>query len=248
MSAARALRPSPGTGLRAGILALVLLSSGLQDECSRWASSSARTTKNCSSRWSRSWSPWRAGWRQPARGCWCCSRGAIRPARAARSMPSPSQLNPRQCRIVALAKPSEREQGQWYFQRYVAHLPAAGEIVLFDRSWYNRAGVEKVMGFASEDQVAAFLDAGPDVREAAGRRRHPAVQILAVLRPGRAGGALCRTAGRSAEALEALADRSRRAREIRRLHHGARGHAQGHPHAGTRPGPWSTSTTRSAGG
>lgn len=70
-------------------------------------------------------------------------------------------LNPRQCRTVALTKPSEAEQTQWYFQRYAAHLPSAGEIVLFDRSWYNRAGVEKVMGYASEAQVAAFLDAVP---------------------------------------------------------------------------------------
>ncbi|GAB1408325.1 polyphosphate kinase 2 [Thermomonas brevis] len=70
-------------------------------------------------------------------------------------------LNPRQCRVVALPKPSEREGSQWYFQRYVPHLPAAGEIVLFDRSWYNRAGVEKVMGFASEAQVAAFLHDAP---------------------------------------------------------------------------------------
>jgi polyphosphate kinase 2 len=67
------------------------------------------------------------------------------------------RLNPRQCRIVALAKPSEREATQWYFQRYVAHLPAAGEIVLFDRSWYNRAGVEKVMGYATETEVESFL-------------------------------------------------------------------------------------------
>lgn len=70
-------------------------------------------------------------------------------------------LNPRQCRIVALPKPSETEAGQWYFQRYVAHLPASGEIALFDRSWYNRAGVEKVMGFATDAQVGAFLDAVP---------------------------------------------------------------------------------------
>ena len=70
-------------------------------------------------------------------------------------------LNPRQCRVVALPKPTERESTQWYFQRYVAHLPAAGEIVLFDRSWYNRAGVEKVMGFASENEVKAFLLAAP---------------------------------------------------------------------------------------
>jgi polyphosphate kinase 2 len=71
-------------------------------------------------------------------------------------------LNPRQCRIVALSKPSEAEQGQWYFQRYAVHFPGKGEIVLFDRSWYNRAGVEKVMGFASDAQVAAFLKAAPE--------------------------------------------------------------------------------------
>jgi polyphosphate kinase 2 len=70
-------------------------------------------------------------------------------------------LNPRQCRVTALSAPTEREQGEWYFQRYVPHLPAAGEIVLFDRSWYNRAGVEKVMGYADEGQVAAFLAAAP---------------------------------------------------------------------------------------
>jgi polyphosphate kinase 2 len=68
-----------------------------------------------------------------------------------------AQLNPRMCHTVALSKPTERESGQWYFQRYVEHLPAAGEIVLFDRSWYNRAGVERVMGFADAAQVAAFL-------------------------------------------------------------------------------------------
>ena len=66
-------------------------------------------------------------------------------------------LNPRQCRTVALPRPSERQQTQWYFQRYVEHLPAAGEIVLFDRSWYNRAGVEKVMGFCTPEQVDQFL-------------------------------------------------------------------------------------------
>ena len=70
-------------------------------------------------------------------------------------------LNPRQCRTVALSKPTEAEMGQWYFQRYIAHLPTAGEIVLFDRSWYNRAGVEKVMGYASDEQVEAFLKAVP---------------------------------------------------------------------------------------
>lgn len=70
-------------------------------------------------------------------------------------------LNPRQCRVVALPAPSERERSQWYFQRYVPHLPAAGEITLFDRSWYNRAGVERVMGWCSEAQAEAFLKQAP---------------------------------------------------------------------------------------
>ena len=70
-------------------------------------------------------------------------------------------LNPRVCRIVALPAPTEREQSQWYFQRYVAHLPAAGEIVLYDRSWYNRAGVERVMGFCDEAEYEAFMQEGP---------------------------------------------------------------------------------------
>ncbi|MFF9915551.1 polyphosphate kinase 2 [Streptomyces sp. NPDC013457] len=71
------------------------------------------------------------------------------------------RLNPRGARIVALDKPSERETGQWYFQRYVAHLPGPGEIVFFDRSWYNRAGVEKVMGFCTDDQYKLFLNQCP---------------------------------------------------------------------------------------
>ena len=71
------------------------------------------------------------------------------------------RLNPRQCHVVALSKPSDDERRQWYFQRYAAHLPGAGEITLFDRSWYNRAGVEKVMGFATDRQVDDFLKATP---------------------------------------------------------------------------------------
>jgi len=67
------------------------------------------------------------------------------------------RVNPRTCRVIALPAPSDREKKQWYFQRYVPHLPAEGEIVLFDRSWYNRAGVERVMGFASEQQVEDFF-------------------------------------------------------------------------------------------
>jgi polyphosphate kinase 2 len=71
-------------------------------------------------------------------------------------------LNPRFCRVVALGTPTEREKTQWYFQRYVPYLPAAGEIVLFDRSWYNRAGVERVMGFCTEDELQEFLRSCPE--------------------------------------------------------------------------------------
>jgi polyphosphate kinase len=72
------------------------------------------------------------------------------------------RMNPRVCRVVALPAPSERERSQWYFQRYVAQLPAGGEIALFDRSWYNRAGVERVMGFCTEDEVEEFFRAVPE--------------------------------------------------------------------------------------
>jgi polyphosphate kinase 2 len=72
------------------------------------------------------------------------------------------RLNPRVCRVAALPAPSEREKSQWYFQRYIQHLPAGGEMVLFDRSWYNRAGVERVMGFCSEDEVEEFFRAVPE--------------------------------------------------------------------------------------
>ena len=72
------------------------------------------------------------------------------------------RMNPRVCRVVALPAPNDRERTQWYFQRYAAHLPAAGEIVLFDRSWYNRAGVERVMGFCTEEDVEEFFRSVPE--------------------------------------------------------------------------------------
>ena len=72
------------------------------------------------------------------------------------------RLNPRVCRAVALPAPTERERAQWYFQRYIQHLPAAGEIVLFDRSWYNRAGVERVMGFCTDEEYEDFFQSVPD--------------------------------------------------------------------------------------
>ncbi len=76
-----------------------------------------------------------------------------------------AHLNPRRARVVALPKPTEQEASQWYFQRYVSQMPSAGEIVMFDRSWYNRAGVERVMGFCTEDQLADFLRDAPQFEE-----------------------------------------------------------------------------------
>ena len=96
-------------------------------------------------------------------------------------------LNPRVARIAALPAPTERQREQWYFQRYVEHLPAAGEIVLFDRSWYNRAGVERVMGFCTNQEYTPLPAPVPDLRAAAGRGRHPAAQVLVLGQRQRAG-------------------------------------------------------------
>ena len=112
-------------------------------------------------------------------------------------------LNPRYARTVALSKPSDREQNQWYFQRYVQHLPTAGEMVLFDRSWYNRAGVERVMGFVDAG-VRAVHGAGADVRADARRQRHLADQVLVLRDPVGAADPLHHPAGRPGPAVEAL--------------------------------------------
>ena len=89
-----------------------------------------------------------------------------------------ARLNPRICRVVALGTPTERERGQWYFQRYVSHLPASGEIVVFDRSWYNRAGVERVMGFCTEEEYQEFLRCMPTFRRDADLVRYHPDQVL----------------------------------------------------------------------
>ena len=93
-------------------------------------------------------------------------------------------LNPRGATVVALVKPSERERTQWYFQRYVPHLPAAGEIVMFDRSWYNRAGVERVMGFCHRRGVLGVHAGGAGVRAHAGPLRAGPDQVLVLGDPG----------------------------------------------------------------
>ena len=90
------------------------------------------------------------------------SRGATSAGKGGAIKRVTQRLNPRVCRAVALPAPTERERTQWYFQRYVQHLPAAGEIVLFDRSWYNRAGVERVMGFCTDEEYEDFFRSVPD--------------------------------------------------------------------------------------
>ena len=115
-------------------------------------------------------------------------------------------LNPRVARIVALPAPTERQRTQWYFQRYIEHLPAAGEIVLFDRSWYNRAGVERVMGFCTNQEYSPFPAPVPDLRAAAGRGRRTAAQVLVLRQRQRAGAPLPQPARGPDAPLEALAD------------------------------------------
>ena len=88
-------------------------------------------------------------------------------------------MNPRSARNVALTKPTETEQGQWYYQRYVTHFPTKGEFVTFDRSWYNRAGVEPVMGFCTPGPARAFPQGDAALREDDRQRGHPLLQILA---------------------------------------------------------------------
>ena len=125
-----------------------------------------------------------------------------------------AHINPRQCRTVAMGKPEAFQSTAAYLKQYAAFFPKAGEIVLFDRSWYNRAGVEQVMGFTPPRSGRGFSQESPRVRDEAGRRRGAAVQILAVLRSEDAGGALCRAARRSAQAMEIVADRYRSAQAL----------------------------------
>ena len=139
-------------------------------------------------------------------------------------------------------------RAQWYFQRYVAHLPAAGEIVLFDRSWYNRAGVEKVMGFASDAQVKAFLEQAPAFEKLLVDDGILLFKYWLCCDQAQQEERFAERARRSAQALEAVADRRRGARAVRRLHPRPRGDAEGHAHRRTRHGRWSISTTRSAAG
>ena len=108
---------------------------------------------------------------------------------------------------MALEKPNPRETTQWYFQRYVAHLPSAGEIVLFDRSWYNRAGVERVMGYCTDEQYQEFLIQTPLFEQMLGTRPHPPLQVLVLGVTGRATYPLSDPPDRPGQTVEALPDR-----------------------------------------
>jgi polyphosphate kinase 2 (PPK2 family) len=127
-------------------------------------------------------------------------------------------LNPRGARVVALDKPSDVERGQWYFQRYVEHLPTSGEIVLFDRSWYNRAGVERVMGFCSQAEYEEFLRQVPEFERNLVRSGLHIIKFWFSVSRGRAAPPLQGARGASAEAVEAVPDRHGLARQMGRLH------------------------------
>ena len=138
------------------------------------------------------------------------------------------RLNPRVCRVVALPAPNDRERTQWYFQRYVAHLPAAGEIVLFDRSWYNRAGVERVMGFCTDEEYEEFFRSVPEFERMLVRSGHPAAQVLVLDHRRGAVPAIPRPHSRSAQAVEAESDGPRVAPPLGGLHQGQGSHARAH--------------------
>ena len=140
------------------------------------------------------------------------------------------RVSPRVFRVVALPAPSDREKSQMYMQRYMEHFPAAGEIVIFDRSWYNRAGVEHVMGFCTHEQHKRFLKLCPERREVHRRRWHPTHQDLAGGGPGRTGPAVRGAHRRSAPAVEAEPDGRRVVRALVRLLQGARPDVRAHRH------------------
>ena len=159
-----------------------------RETSARAASSKGRTTEARSSTESCtwSWSSCRSGYGTRAARSASCSKGVTAPARAGPSRPSRRGSVRAYSETVALPAPTEREKSQMYVQRYLPHLPAGGEVVIFDRSWYNRAGVERVMGFCTEDQAKRFLDSVPGVEKAMVEFRYHPAQILAGGQPRRA--------------------------------------------------------------
>ena len=143
-----------------------------------------------------------------------------------------ARTSPRVYRHVALPAPSDREKTQLYIQRYIAHFPAAGEIILFDRSWYNRAGVERVMGFCTDEQYERFLALAPAVeREIDRQQRHHPAKVLSRCQPGRAAAPVRGQDQRPGQTLEAEPDGHRIGPALVGLHGGLPAHDRGHPHA-----------------
>ncbi len=143
---------------------------------------------------------------------------------------------PRGARVVALEKPTDIERTQWYFQRYVAHLPSGGEIVMMDRSWYNRAGVERVMGYCTPTQYLEFMRETPGLRADARQLRDSSAQAVVLGQPRRAVGAVRGPPNGPGASVEALTDRSGFARQVGRLHPGQGSHVLLHRYRGMRPG------------
>ncbi len=141
-------------------------------------------------------------------------------------------LNPRGAHVVALEKPSEIERGQWYFQRYIQHLPTAGEIVLFDRSWYNRAGVERVMGFCSPDEYNEFIRQVPEFERNLVRSGIHLIKFWFSVSREEQRRRFKEREIPSAQAMEAVADRPCLARQVGRLHQGQGGDVLLHGHRG----------------
>ena len=140
------------------------------------------------------------------------------------------RLNPRVARVAALPAPSSREKTQWYFQRYVAHLPAAGEMVLFDRSWYNRAGVERVMGFCTDAEYEEFFRSVPEFEKMLVRSGIQVIKYWFSI-PGRGAGVpVPLPHQRPAQAMEAQPDGPRVAQALGTLHQGQGSDARAHAH------------------
>ncbi len=140
------------------------------------------------------------------------------------------RLNPRVCRAVALPAPTERERSQWYFQRYVPHLPAGGEIVLFDRSWYNRAGVEKVMGFCTDEEYEDFFESVPEFERLLVRSGIVLIKYWFSITDDEQNLRFLMRINDPLEAMEALADGPRVAAALGTLHQGKGDDAGAHPY------------------
>ena len=158
------------------------------------------------------------------------------------------RVSPRVFRVVALPAPTEREKSQMYLQRYVPHFPAAGEVVIFDRSWYNRAGVERVMGFTPMEQVEKFLELAPAFEKAMVDSGILLIKYWLEVGSGRADPPTGGPHQRPAQDLEALGHGPEVLQPLVRLLSGPRRHAPAPPTPPGRPGTSRTPTTRSAAG